>query len=364
MRIHAAPVVAILALAGLIATPAVGQWSPYRTPGIPRLPDGKPNLAAPTPRSAEGKPEFSGLWHVKVSGLVNGFTSNVAQDLRIEDVQPWARSIARERLFNLGKDAPMSHCLPPGLPSLNAFPAIFDRIAQTPGLIVIVYSGGGTNDVVRTIFTDGRELPKDPNPTWMGYSIGRWDGDTLVVSTSGFNDRAWLDFMGHPQTESLRVTERFHRRDVGHMEYEMTLDDPKVFTRPISLRMDKELIADAEVDETICENEKDSGHLVGGTGFRLSSERLSQYAGSYDFGPRRQVTVTVGDGFLVFQEGTTGLKRPLVPQSESLFVFRNNGGEIEFVKDAQGAITMFIMHDGDKDQKAVRTATPSERRVP
>jgi len=363
MRIGSSPIArrrrleiaaAVAAFVGLLTTPATGQWPTYPTAGIPRLPDGKPNLSAPTPRTLDGKPDLSGLWHVENSNLLaTGFVGNVAQDVRIEDVQPWARSVTRERLSNLGKDAPMAHCLPPGLPSLNAFPTIFARIAQTPGLIVIVHSGGGTNDVLRTIFTDGRELPNNPNPTWMGYSIGRWDGETLVVSTSGFNDRAWLDFNGHPQTESLRVTERFRRRDVGHMEYEMTLDDPKVFARPISLRMDKVLATDTEVEETICENEKDSGHLVGGNGFQLRSESLSKYGGTYEFSPGRLVTVTVADGSLVFQEGATGLKRALVPQSESLFVFRNNGGEVEFVKDAQGAISELVVHDGN-DRRALR----------
>src|SRR5262249_55654501 len=349
MRIHSSPigsrrhsglVASLVVFVGLHATSATAQWPPYRTPGIPRLPDGKPNLTAPTPRTTEGKPDLSGLWHVDNSNNpVIGLVGNVAQDVRIEDVQPWARSVARERLSSLGKDAPMARCLPPGLPSLNAFPVILARVVQAPALIVIVYSGGGTNDVVRTIFTDGRELPKDPTPTWMGYSIGRWEGDTLVVDTVGFNDRAWLDFNGHPQTESLHISEHFHRRDVGHMEYEMTLDDPKVFTRTVSLTMDKVLVTDSAVEETVCENEKDSRHLVGGNGFELSSEKLSTYAGTFELERGRPVAVTVADGYLVFQEGAAGLKRALVPQSELLFVFRNNGGAVEFVKDSRGAIT-------------------------
>ncbi len=362
MRIRSTPIASMIAFLSLLTTSAAGQWPNYPTPGIPRFPDGKPNLEALTPRTAEGKPDLSGLWHVENANLlVTGFVGDVTQNAKLEDVQPWARSVTRERLSNLGKDAPMARCLPPGLPSLNAFPVIFARIVQTPGMVVIIHSGGGTNDVVRTIFTDGRELPTNPNPTWMGYSVGRWDGDTLVVSTSGFNDRAWLDFNGHPQTESLRVTERFHRRNIGHMEYEMTLDDPKGLGRPISLRMDKVLVTDTAVEETICENEKDSRHLVGGNGFQLSPESLSKYAGTYELGPGRQVTVTVAYGYLVFQEGATWLKRALVPQSESVFVFRNNGGEVEFIKDAQGAIREFIVHDGN-DLRAVRQVEASSRR--
>jgi len=183
----------LAAFAGLLAMPAAGQWPNYPTPGIPRLPDGKPNLAAPAPRTAEGKPDLSGMWQVDGSDPGAGFARDVAQDLKPEDITSWARSVYQERLLNLGKDSPPARCLPSGLPALNFFRPVFTRIVQAPGLIVIMYRGE-TNDLLRTIFTDGRKLPEDPDPTWLGYSIGRWEGDTLMVTTAGFNDRAWLDF--------------------------------------------------------------------------------------------------------------------------------------------------------------------------
>lgn len=352
---------ALAALAGALATPCAGQWPNYATPGIPRLPDGKANLAAPTPRTAEGKPDLSGMWQVERSGHVQGFAWNVAQDLKPDEVESWARSVYRERVMNLGKDAPMAHCLPPGLAPLNSFPTVFTRIAQTPALIVIMYRGE-TNDFFRIIFTDGRKLPADPNPTWLGYSIGRWEGDTLVVNTAGFNDRGWLDLNGHPQTASLHITESFRRRNFGHMEYEITIEDPKVFTRPLSMRMEKVLAPDTELLETICENEKDAGHMVGSNGFRLKSEDLSKYIGTYEFTPGRQATVTLVDDLLVLQEGANGLRRPLVPQSETDFDLRDNGDPIEFVKDAQGAVIAFITHGGDGDQKAVRKTDTFQKR--
>jgi hypothetical protein len=343
----------LAAFAGLLGTPGLGQWPTYPTPGIPRLPDGTPNLTAPAPRAVDGKPDLSGMWQVEGSGSVNGLASNLSQDLKTEDVQPWARSLYQERLLNLGKDSPMVRCLPRGLPALNSFPAVLNRIVQAPGLIVILYLTEPT-DTFRTIFMDGRKLPEAPDPTWLGYSIGRWEGDTLVVNTAGFNDRAWLDFSGHPQTESLRVTERFRRRDFGHMDYEMTLDDPKVFTRPIPLRMDKVLAPDVATSETICENERDVKHLVGGNGFRLTPEELSKYIGTYEFAPGRETTVSTAEGFLLLQDGANRPKRVIIPQSETRFVFRNDGGEVEFVIDAKGAVKQLIVHGDGNDQTAVR----------
>lgn len=343
---------AMAAFVGLLAEPAAGQWPSYPAPGIPRLPDGTPNLTAPAPRTADGKPDLSGLWQVDGSSVLGGYARNVAQDLKPEDVQPWAQSIYQERLLSLGKDVPTGRCLPASLPSLNSFPPVFTKIIQTPGLVVLLYVGE-SNDHFRTIYTDGRSLPEDPNPTWLGYSVGHWEGDTLVVNTSGFNDRAWLDFNGHPQTPSLRITERLRRRDFGHMEFEMILDDPKVFTKPVSLSMPKLLAPDTEFAETICENEKDAGHLVGGNSFRLSPDSLLNYSGNYEVGPGRPATIAVADGLLLLQMGANGPKRVLVPQSEKIFMFRDNGDAVEFTKDAQGRITQFVLHAADNDQTAV-----------
>ena len=154
----------------------------------------------------------------------------------------------------------MARCLPVSVPFLN-FRGL-SRIVQTPGLIVILHES--PNSPHRTIFTDGRELPKDPNPTWLGYSVGRWDQDTLVVSSAGFNDRGWLDVGGHPQTETLRITERFRRRDVGHLQIAVMITDPKTYTRPLTYTQSQHLLPDTELIESFCiENEKDRAHLVG-----------------------------------------------------------------------------------------------------
>ena len=346
----------LAALAGLLAAPSAGQWPSYRAPGIPRLSDGKPNLVAPTPRTADGKPDLSGMWQLDSAGL-GGIAFNVAQDLAEKDIQPWARSMYQQRLLDLGMESPSAHCLPPSILSLNAFRPFFSRIVQTPGLMVLLYRGE-TNDYARTIFTDGRKLPEDPSPAWLGYSIGHWEGDVLVVDTAGFNDRAWLDYGGHPQTESLRVTERFLRRDFGHMELEMTLDDAKVFTRPVSMRIDKVLAPDTELSESICENEKDAGHLVGGNGFRLSEESLLKYTGSYELPSGRQATLSLAEGFLVLQQD--GQKRVLVPQSETEFILRGTGEGVDFVKDGQNNVTQFIMHPVGGDQTAVRKSNASQ----
>jgi hypothetical protein len=343
----------LVALFATVATLVAGQWPTYPTPRVPRLPDGKPNLAAPAPRSSDGEPDLSGLWQADTSGAGAGVATNVAQDLAPGIVQPWALSVYQERLLSLGRDAPNARCLPASLPELNAFPPYFARIIQTPALIVITYQGE-TTDHFRNIYVDGRKLPEAPNPTWLGYSIAHWESDVLVVNSAGFNDRGWLDFSGHPQTESLRVTERFRRRDFGHLELEMILDDPKVFTKPVSIRIDKVLAADYEPVESVCEDEKDSERLVGGNGFRLSADNLSKYAGTYEFAPTQQALISLADGFLYLQAGTNGVKRVLVPQTETGFMFRDNGDALEFSRDSQGAIKQLVIHARGGDQIAVR----------
>jgi hypothetical protein len=217
-------------------------------------------------------------------------------------------------------------------------------------LIVVLYQGT-TNSVHRTIFTDGRPLPQDPNPTWMGYSIGHWEGDTLVVDTAGFNDRGWLDIEGHPHTEALRITERFHRRDFGHMDLEMTIDDPKTFTRPFSFHIDKTLEPDTDLLESVCEEDTSIPHMLGGTEITtLSPKILSKYTGVYEYAPGRPVTITSEGDLLFFQEGANPLKLPLAPKSETVFISRTNGDWIEFSKDAR----QFTYHGGATGRRAVR----------
>ena len=241
------------------ATPALSQWLSYRSPGIPRLADGTPDLAARAPRTADGRPDLTGIWRSELAENGVSYHLNIARDLRPEDVQPWVDARYQQRRQNLQKDAPWARCLPAGLPLIETA-GIAYRIVQTPSMIVILYEE--TPSVPRQIFLDGRELPKDPNPTWLGYSVGRWEGDALVVDSVGFNDKTWLDALGHPHSELLRITERFRRADLGHMELRITIDDPQTFSKPFTIIKHPILHADYEMLEYVCnENERDSRHM-------------------------------------------------------------------------------------------------------
>jgi hypothetical protein len=337
--------VTLAVLASLLSTTAAAQWLNYPSPGTPRLPDGRPDLFAPAPRTADGKPDLSGIWR----GAGPLYRFNIAQDLKPEDIQPWAEALFLQRVRDSRKDSPLARCLPVSVPFHNFFN--LTRIVQTPGLIVILYES--PNSPHRTVFTDGRDLPKDPNPTWLGYSVGRWEGDTLVVTTAGFNDKAWLDSAGHPQTESLRLTERLRRRDFGHMDFEMTIDDPTVFTRPFTVKTERLLAPDTELLEDVCENEKDVIHLSGDSGIRLSPELLATYAGVYELGSGRTVVVTAA-GDMLFVQGLNEPKLPLLVQSETQFMSTANPTGFEFIKDPQGKVTHLLVRGAAGDQKAVR----------
>jgi len=246
----------VISGAFVICLPVSAQWLNYPTPGIPRLPDGKPNLAAPVPKTPDGKPDLSGIWEPRF-----GYTGDIAKDLKPGEVpfQPWAEALFKHRKETMGREDPQARCVLSGVPRENVVPYPF-KILNTTGMIVILYEALHS---YRQIFTDGRELPKNPNPAWMGYSVGHWDGDTLVVESSGFVENNWLDNGGHPGTEALRLTERFHRRDFGHIDLAMTIDDRKAYTKPWTVNLGFNL-ADTELIEYVCdENEKDVGHLVG-----------------------------------------------------------------------------------------------------
>jgi hypothetical protein len=243
-------------MAAVAVSTVSAQWLKIPTPNVPKTADGKPNLTAPAPRLANGKPDLQGIWEPNPKYL-----RNLAADLKEGDVQmlPWAAAVVNERKDGArAKEEPDANCLPQGVPKIDAAPVPW-KILQLPNEIVILYEAFTQ---FRQIFMDGRPLPADPNPTWLGYSVGHWDGDTLVVESNGFNGRAWLDQLGHPATESLKVTEKFRRKDFGHLEIEITIDDPKTYTKPWTVKEDPHLLLDSELLEFVCaENEKDIKHI-------------------------------------------------------------------------------------------------------
>jgi hypothetical protein len=277
-------------VAAACAAPAAAQWIDHPTPGIPRTRDGKPNLAAPAPRTADRKPDLSGLWSI-------GGLSAVALITDVE-MLPWAQALYKERLDTYGHDDPAANCLPEGprsgLAGLDAL-----RIVQTPNLIVILYESGPA----RQVHLDGRPHPKDPTPTWMGYSVGRWEGDTLVVETTGFNDRTWLD---------------------------ITYTDPKTYTKPFSVKLPVFYQADTDLLENVClENEKDRPKLVG----RPQDEKASE----------KKVART-----------PDAPRLPLFAVSDTQFVFQSLGGQVRFVPDAAGVATQLILTIVEGDIPAMR----------
>ena len=241
----------------MAAVPAAAQWIKYPTPGMPRLPDGKPNLSAPAPKNADGKPSLSGLWITQ--GI---YIADIAKDLKPGEVpfQPWAEALYKKRRAEESKGDPTGRCIPGGVPRSTAVPYPFKVLeVADQSVVVVLYEAVHS---FRQIFTDGRDLPRDMNPNWLGYSIGRWEGDDFVVQTAGFKEENWLDNFGHPATEQLRVTERFHRKDFGHMDVKVTIDDPKAYTKPWSITLPLVYSADNEILEYICvENEKDYARL-------------------------------------------------------------------------------------------------------
>jgi hypothetical protein len=243
------------------ASPAAGQWLNYPAPGIPRLPNGKPNLSAPAPRTLDGKPDLSGLWESErrlQEPLPGQFQPVVPIAIKPEDVvlTPEGEALQRQRTEDRFLGA---QCLPLQFATRELLPF---KILPLRGMVAILYE---MNTSYRQIFTDGRELPKDPNPTWSGYSVGKWDGDTLVVDTTGFNDADLILPDRRPHSDALHIIERFWRRDFGHLEIQFTIDDPKVYAKPWSFKGDAHLIPDTELLEFICtENEKDLKHMVGG----------------------------------------------------------------------------------------------------
>jgi hypothetical protein len=353
----------LIAAPGLLFFQAQGraQWINHPTPGIPRLPGGQPNLAAPAPRTADGKPDLSGLWK-KISPK---YHTNVAADLKPEEVQPWAKALVQQRTEDLGKNSMGSLCLPAG-PAYSIDDAARTRggmmkIIQTPALIVIL----NTDVTYRQIFMDGRALETSPNPSWMGYSVGHWDGDTLVVESNGFNDRTWLDDSGHPHTEALRITERYRRRNFGDLDLEVTYQDPAVFARPFTVAVRAELAPDTELIEYVCNEEHgDLGHWVGKASDEAKNEVkidpgiLAKYAGTWVEQPpvwsvvARVIEITFADGVLFGNLDGKGKERQYASSETAFSGFAGLG--IEFVRDSQGVVTGLLVKHVSGDYRFAR----------
>ena len=249
-------------MTGMIVLVASGvaqaQWDPFPNKNMPRLPDGKVDLNAPARTTADGKPDLSGFFMPREIK----YLLNIASDMKPEDIPltPEAARIYRERIDNNGKDHPGVSCLPSGIPEKLSIPDGL-KVVQTPDLIVFLYE---SRTIYRQVFLDGRPLPKNAQPTWMGYSVGKWEGDTLVVETIGQNGKTWLDMRGLPGTESLKVIERYTRPNMGRVDIDVTIEDPKMYTKPWNVKFSWRLVPDTDLIESICEeNNRDKAHMVG-----------------------------------------------------------------------------------------------------
>ena len=272
-------------LCAFLSTGVHAQWLNFPTPGTPRTRDGKPDLAAPAPRAADGKPDLSGVWMHEVTSVaevtrlfggrfddaikVNGIGMEIgtqhkyARDVLLDfkpgesPMRPEAAEIMRRREASRN---PADVCMGvPGFPLAGLLSEPI-KIVQSPRLTMILYE---VDNLHRQIFTDGRKLPKEFDlPAFLGYSVGHWERDVFVVETGGFNDKTPLDGFGHPHSEALRITERIRRRDFGHLDVEMTFDDSQMYTKPFTIKIPHDLLADADIFEMFCnENEKDRAHL-------------------------------------------------------------------------------------------------------
>ena len=259
------------------SSPLVAQWFKYPTADVPRTPDGKPNLTAPTPRTRDGKPDFSGMW-LTADGKPCDARAEVFQvcgsELPISryginmglgtpgglPYQPWAALQVKTQTEQNSRDDPHARCMPDTFVRLYGLPHM-QKFIQTPGLLVMLYE---LNASYRQVFTDGRPLPDDPQPSWQGYSTGKWVDDTLVVDSIGFRDGLWLDMVGTPMTDAAKVRERIRRPDFGHLEVEVTVDDPKAYSRPWTMTLKQAIVLNTELVDEICvENEKSTRHMIG-----------------------------------------------------------------------------------------------------
>jgi hypothetical protein len=282
-----------VAVAVAVAPMVAAQWPDFPTPGVPLLPNGQPNLEGPAPRAADGKPDLSGLWAFRQVPGARGQGGQVGGGPDIPTVAqaepvpppapgtvplatffdigggtrggitppytPWAAEVRRLRMADNQKDNPDAHCLPLGLTQLHMHPQP-RKIIQLPKLILILYEAQGG---VRQIFMDGRRLPdNDPQPWWYGYSVGRWEGDELVVETTGFRDDVWLDVHGSPLTTTGKMTERIKRLNYGTLQTDVTIEDPKSYTKPFTVRINHRVMVNTDLIEFVCnENEKSTRYF-------------------------------------------------------------------------------------------------------
>jgi hypothetical protein len=285
-----APAVLVILMA---SAPLAAQWVKYPTPGVPRKADGSVNMSAPTPRMADGKPDFSGIWTTAEPNIRTGAelsspqqefsprdpqqrteaqgpgeASSVTGSRQMADIgvdlpgglpyQPWLVPIVKERTANLAKDDPHIQCLPDNFIRAYGLPHLL-KFVHTPNLLVVLNE---MNAGYRQVFTDGRPLPKDPTPTWQGYSSAKWSGDTLVIDTVGLRDDTWIDWHGSVVTEAAKVREEIRRPDFGHLEVRISVDDPKAYTKPWTVLLKQRIVVDAELIDEIClENERSLTHM-------------------------------------------------------------------------------------------------------
>ena len=335
------------------ATSVQAQWLTYPDPRIPRFPDGKPNLSAPAPHTADGKPDLSGVWRL---GIGWAYSLNVAADLQPSDIAPSADALYRQRMANLGvDDSSAVGCLPSGprfILGSGAGPQLV-KIEQKEHVILVL------SELLRyrQIFMDGRTLPTDPSPSFMGYSVGHWEGETLVVESNGFNDRSWLDSGGHPHTEALRITERFTRTSMGRMELQVTLSDPDLYKKPLTIPVSVTLAPDTELLEFVCNEQENRRMAIGMTdaekSIRVDPSVLRNFVGTYETDatnrPVRRYTVRMDQDWLVVDLDGRG-SIPMVPLSQSSFSIRFI--EMEFVRDTAGKVThMRNMVNGNRWEK-------------
>jgi hypothetical protein len=254
-------VLATIVAFAFLSWAAHAQWLSYPTPGVPRLPDGRPNLSAPAPLAADGKPDLSGIWAAECSlygrdgCFIRSLFFDLARDLKPSDVEmtPWASAIQAQRESRDHIDDPYGYCLPPGVPRIDFSGGPF-KMLRGPQVTAFLYETL-VGMIFRQVFTDGRPLPAVGEPTWLGYSVGRWDGVAFVVDTTGFKDGGWLDTRkARPHSDALHVTERFQRTDFGHMALTVTIDDPKAYVRPWTVRTVLSLLPDTELLESFCDS--------------------------------------------------------------------------------------------------------------